>query len=65
VPASAGRITWADDVALPFPAQLESGALEEALGPLSETPFAAGVAETVARFSSREPDSENPTRRRS
>jgi nucleoside-diphosphate-sugar epimerase len=49
-PASAGRITWADDVALPFPAQLESGALEAALGPLPATPLDTGVAETIARF---------------
>jgi len=53
VPASAGRITWADDVSLPFPAQLESGALEEALGALPATPLATGVAETIARFRSR------------
>ena len=50
LPAGAGRITWADDVSLPFPAQLESRALEEALGPLPATPLADGVAETIARF---------------
>ena len=35
VPASAGRITWADEVSLPFPTQLESGALP-LLAPMSE-----------------------------
>ena len=49
LPDGAGRITWAE-ASLPFPAQLESGALEEALGPLPATPLADGVAETIARF---------------
>ena len=49
-PASAGRITWAADTSLPFPAQLESGALEEAVGRLAATPLAVGVAETIERF---------------
>jgi nucleoside-diphosphate-sugar epimerase len=62
-PASAGRITWDEGTSLPFPPQLESGALEQALGPLPRALLAVGVAETVARFG--EPDSENPTRRRS
>ncbi len=51
-PASAGRITWAEEISLPFPAQLESRALEAALGPLPTTPLATGVAETIARFRS-------------
>ncbi len=62
-PASAGRITWDEGTSLPFPPQLESGALDQALGPLPRALLAVGVAETVARFG--EPDSENPTRRRS
>jgi UDP-glucuronate 4-epimerase len=49
-PAAAGTITWDASTSLPFPAALESRALEEALGPLPSTPLAAGVAETVARF---------------
>jgi UDP-glucuronate 4-epimerase len=49
-PESAGRIIWAAGVALPFPAELESGALEAALGPLPATPLAEGVAGTIARL---------------
>ena len=49
-PPVAGRITWDREAALPFPAQLESRALEETLGLLPATPLAAGVAETIARF---------------
>lgn len=49
-PASAGRIAWDAGTALPFPAELESGALEAVLGPLPATALAAGVAETVERF---------------
>lgn len=49
-PTVASRITWAEDASLPFPAELESRALEEALGDVPSTPLAAGVAETVARF---------------
>jgi len=49
-PAVAGRITWDAETSLPFPAQLESRALEESLGPLQTKPLAAGVAETIARF---------------
>jgi nucleoside-diphosphate-sugar epimerase len=49
-PASTGRLTWVEGAPLPFPAQLESRALEQALGPLPATPLAVGVAETVARF---------------
>jgi UDP-glucuronate 4-epimerase len=49
VPAAEGRITW-DDVALPFPAELEATALEKAIGPLPRTTLAEGVAATVDRF---------------
>lgn len=52
VPELAGRITWDDETSLPFPAQLESRALEAAVGPLTETPLAVGVAETIARYRS-------------
>ncbi len=39
-----------EDVQLPFPAELESGALERALGPLPATPLAEGVRATIERF---------------
>ena len=48
-PAARGRIGW-DDVALPFPAQLEATALEATLGPLHKTSLAEGVAATVDIF---------------
>jgi UDP-glucuronate 4-epimerase len=51
VPAARGRISW-NDVALPFPAQLEATALEATLGPLPKTSLADGVAATVDRFRS-------------
>lgn len=46
----AGPIRWDEQTSLPFPAQLESRALEAALGLLPATPLADGVAETIARF---------------
>jgi UDP-glucuronate 4-epimerase len=49
-PEAAGRITWHEATSLPFPAELESRALEAAIGPVPRTPLAAGVAETIARF---------------
>jgi nucleoside-diphosphate-sugar epimerase len=48
-PEAAGRITFVD-AQLPFPAELESGGLEAAVGPLRLTPLADGVRETVERF---------------
>ena len=49
VPEVTGRLSWTE-VLLPFPAELESGALERALGPLPATPLAQGVRETIERF---------------
>jgi UDP-glucuronate 4-epimerase len=49
VPAVRGRIGW-DDVALPFPAQLEATVLEATLGPLPKTSLADGVAATIDCF---------------
>jgi UDP-glucuronate 4-epimerase len=48
-PAIEGKIDW-DDVALPFPAELEAIALEPIIGPLPRTGLADGVAATVAHF---------------
>jgi UDP-glucuronate 4-epimerase len=45
----AGRITWSDEP-LPFPESIESGLLEELLGPLPHTPLSEGVTRTVNRF---------------
>lgn len=48
-PEAAGLVTFVD-AQLPFPAELESGGLEAAVGPLRLTPLAEGVRETVERF---------------
>ena len=48
-PAVRGKIGW-DDVALPFPAQLEAIALETTIGPLPRTSLVEGVAATIERF---------------
>ena len=48
-PEAAGFVTFVD-TQLPFPAELESGGLEAAVGPLRLTPLADGVRETVERF---------------
>lgn len=48
-PEADGSITWAD-AALGFPARVDSGGLEEAIGPLVETPLDAAVNDTIARF---------------
>ena len=48
-PEAAGLVTF-EDAQLPFPAELESGGLEAAVGPLRLTPLADGVRETVERF---------------
>jgi nucleoside-diphosphate-sugar epimerase len=39
-----------DDVPLPFPEELESGALERAIGELPATPLEQGVRETIEHF---------------
>lgn len=43
------RVDW-DDGPLPFPARLQAGVLEEALGGVPRTPLADGVAATIERF---------------
>ena len=43
------KITFVD-TQLPFPAELESGGLEAAVGALRPTPLADGVRETIERF---------------
>ena len=48
-PEAAGTITWIDEQ-LPFPESLESGLLEQLLGPLPHTPLSEGVARTIERF---------------
>jgi nucleoside-diphosphate-sugar epimerase len=48
-PEVVGRISFVDEP-LPFPAQLESSALERAVGRLEAPTLAEGVRETVERF---------------
>jgi UDP-glucuronate 4-epimerase len=48
-PEIAGRITY-DEAPLPFPAELEARALEEAIGPLPQPSLAAGIGETITAF---------------
>jgi hypothetical protein len=48
-PGAEGSISWTD-TELAFPPTVDSDGLDEAIGPLNETPLAAGVAETIARF---------------
>jgi UDP-glucuronate 4-epimerase len=48
-PEVAGRITWPEQP-LPFPAELETGGLETAIGPVHKTPLAEGVRATIERF---------------
>jgi hypothetical protein len=48
-PAARGLIDWADN-RLPFPAELESTALEATLGALPRTPLTEGVAATIELF---------------
>jgi UDP-glucuronate 4-epimerase len=48
-PEAVGSITWAE-TELGFPPQVDSDGLEEAIGPLEETPLGAAVADTIARF---------------
>jgi nucleoside-diphosphate-sugar epimerase len=48
-PEVAGQISW-EETSLPFPAEVEMRALEEAIGPLSQPPLAEGIAETIELF---------------
>jgi hypothetical protein len=49
VPESAGLISF-DDVALPFPDEVDANSLTEAIGAVDELPFADGVGDAVAHF---------------
>lgn len=49
VPEMAGQITF-DDVAMPFPQDMDDTEVQRALGPLSWRPFPEGVASTIATF---------------
>lgn len=48
-PEVVGRITWPEQP-LPFPAELETGGLEAAIGAVPRTPLADGVRATIERF---------------
>jgi UDP-glucuronate 4-epimerase len=50
-PEAEGSISFTD-VVLPFPATVDSSRLEDAIGPLQETPLATAVDETIAHFRS-------------
>jgi hypothetical protein len=43
------EIGW-QETRLPFPAELEAGLLDTALGPVPRTPLAEGIAATIERF---------------
>jgi nucleoside-diphosphate-sugar epimerase len=44
-----------DDAQLPFPAELDAVLLEQAIGPVTTTPLAVGVRETIEHFRRRAP----------
>jgi UDP-glucuronate 4-epimerase len=48
-PDATGRIEF-DDVQLPFPEEMDSGGLEDVIGPIEWTPLAEGVRETIERY---------------
>jgi nucleoside-diphosphate-sugar epimerase len=48
-PEVAGQISW-DETPLPFPAEVEARALEEAIGPVPQPSLAAGIAQTIECF---------------
>jgi UDP-glucuronate 4-epimerase len=48
-PEITGQISW-EETLLPFPAQLEARALEEAIGPVPQPSLAGGVGETIELF---------------
>jgi UDP-glucuronate 4-epimerase len=51
-PEMSGRITF-DDVQLPFPKEMESGGLEEVIGPIAWTPLEEGTRETIEHYRAR------------
>jgi UDP-glucuronate 4-epimerase len=48
-PEVAGRVTF-DDVQLPFPEEMDSGGLEDVVGPIEWTPLADGTRRTIAAY---------------
>ena len=48
-PDAAGQIEF-DDVQLPFPEEMESGGLEDVIGPIEWTPLTEGVRETIEHY---------------
>jgi UDP-glucuronate 4-epimerase len=48
-PGVAGRVTF-DDVQLPFPEEMESGGLEDVVGPIEWTPLAEGTRRTIDAY---------------
>jgi UDP-glucuronate 4-epimerase len=48
-PDAEGSITWGE-AALDFPPTVDSDGLEDAIGPLEETPLTAAVADAIERF---------------
>jgi UDP-glucuronate 4-epimerase len=48
-PEIAGQISW-EETTLPFPAELEARALQQAIGPVPQPSLEQGIAETVAHF---------------
>ena len=53
-PEAAGRIGF-EDVQLPFPEEMESGGLEDVIGPIDWTPLEDGVRETIELYRVRTP----------
>jgi UDP-glucuronate 4-epimerase len=51
-PEVAGRITY-DDVQLPFPEEMEEGALEEVVGPIEWTTLREGTRQTIELYRAR------------
>lgn len=48
-PQAAGSISWGE-TPLSFPAAVDSNGLEDAIGPLEETPLPAAIDQTIERF---------------
>ena len=51
-PEVAGRVTF-DDVQLPFPGELESGGLENVVGPIEWTTLEEGTRQTIELYRAR------------
>jgi UDP-glucuronate 4-epimerase len=48
-PEAAGSVTF-DDVQLPFPEEMESGGLEDVIGPVAWTPLEEGTSSTIEHY---------------